>query len=118
MKANEIRQSFIKFFTEREHQVVPSSSLIPADQTVLLTTAGMQQFVPYLSGQTKPSYQRAVSVQKCFRTADIEQVGDDSHHTFFEMLGNWSFGDYGKKEAIDWAVEYLTNVLKLDIKRL
>ena len=117
MTSKEIKKKFLSFFKGRGHTVVPSSSLIPADPTVLLTTAGMQQFVPYLSGKVKPPYRRACSIQKCFRTPDIDEVGDDSHHTFFEMLGNWSFGDpedplgigagYFKCEAISWAVEFL-----------
>jgi len=106
--SEEIKNKFIQFFLNKGHELVPSSSLIPADQTALLTTAGMQQFVPYLSGKVEPPYRRALSVQKCFRTTDIEGVGDASHHTFFEMLGNWSFGDYYKQESIDWALELLT----------
>ncbi|MFH1657582.1 MAG: alanine--tRNA ligase [bacterium] len=118
MEPTQLRDKFLEFFAKVEHKIIPSSSLIPDDSSVLLTTAGMQQFVPYLSGQVEPPYKRACSVQKCFRTGDIEEVGDDTHHTFFEMLGNWSFGDYFKKEAIVWALDFLTNVCKLDKNKL
>ncbi len=113
-----IRQKFLDFFKKRGHQIVPSSSLIPDDPSVLLTTAGMQQFVPYLTGQVKPPYQRACSVQKCFRINDIDAVGDETHHTFFEMLGNWSFGDYFKKGAIDYALEFLNKECGLPPEKL
>jgi alanyl-tRNA synthetase len=106
MTSQEIRQKFLDFFKKKGHQIVPSSSLIPDDPTALLTSAGMQQFVPYLTGQVKPPYKRTCSVQKCFRVSDLDEVGDETHHTFFEMLGNWSFGDYFKKEAIDYALEF------------
>ncbi|MDD4996013.1 MAG: alanine--tRNA ligase [Patescibacteria group bacterium] len=118
MKAEQIRKRFIEFFKEKGHQVVSSSSLIPADPTALFTSAGMQQFVPYLSGKDDPPYKRACSVQKCFRTSDIDEVGDEFHHTFFEMLGNWSFGDYSKKEAINWALELLVDCYHLEKDRL
>ena len=107
MTSQEIRQKFLDFFKKKAHQIVPSSSLIPDDPTVLLTSAGIQQFIPYLTGQVKPSYKRACSVQKCFRVVDLDEVGDEIHHTFFEMLGNWSFGDYFKEGAIDYALEFL-----------
>lgn len=87
--------------------MVESSSLVPADLTSLFTSAGMQQFVPYLSGEREPPFRRACSAQKCVRVNDIEEVGDETHHTFFEMLGNWSFGDYFKKKAVDYALEFL-----------
>lgn len=118
MKTQQIRKTFLDFFKKRGHQIVASSSLMPADPTVLFTTAGMQQFSPYLSGEAEPPYRRVASVQKCFRTSDIDAVGDDFHHTFFEMLGNWSFGDYFKKEAIEMAVELLTKEFKIDKERL
>src|SRR5215218_5005721 len=119
MKSSEIRQRFIDFFVERDHRLYKSSSLIPHnDPTVLLTTAGMQQFINYFTGQETPPAPRAVSAQKCFRTADIEEVGDPSHLTFFEMLGNFSFGDYFKKEAIEWAWEFLTGELGIAPERL
>ncbi len=116
--ANYIRESFLNFFKEKGHQVVASSSLIPADPTVLFTSAGMQQFAPYLSGETEPPYRRACSVQKCFRTSDIDEVGDGFHHTYFEMLGNWSFGDYFKERAVAWALELLINVYNLPKDKL
>ena len=117
--SSEIRRRFLDFFVEKDHRLYPSSSLIPHnDPTVLLTTAGMQQFITYFTGQDRPPTPRATSAQKCFRTQDIEDVGDPSHLTFFEMLGNFSFGDYFKKEAIEWAWEFLTNQLCLPPQRL
>src|SRR3712207_7702877 len=119
MQSSDIRQRFLDFFVERDHRLYPSSSLIPHnDPTVLLTTAGMQQFITYFTGQDRPPTPRAVSAQKCFRTQDIEEVGDPSHLTFFEMLGNFSFGDYFKKEAIEWAWDFLTQELGLPAERL
>ena len=118
MTSREIRNKFLKFFENKGHTIASSSSLIPDDPSVLLTTAGMQQFASYLSGQVKPPYKRACSVQKCFRTVDIDEVGDETHHTFFEMLGNWSFGDYFKKEAIDYALEFLISELKIPVDKL
>src|SRR5919112_1051957 len=119
MKSSEIRQRFLDFFVERDHRLYKSSSLIPHnDPTVLLTTAGMQQFINYFTGQETPPAPRAVSAQKCFRTQDIEEVGDPSRLTFFEMLGNFSFGDYFKKEAIEWAWEFLTEDLGIAPERL
>ncbi|MCQ2743208.1 MAG: alanine--tRNA ligase [bacterium] len=126
LKGNEIRQLFLDYFKEkREHTVVESSSLVPDNPTVLLTTAGMLQFLPMFLGIVKPPYNppRATSCQKCARAggkdSDIENVGrTPRHHTFFEMLGNFSFGDYYKKEIIPWAWEFVTEVLKLDKDRL
>jgi alanyl-tRNA synthetase len=119
MQSEEIRRRFLDFFAERGHRLYPSASLIPHnDPTVLLTTAGMQQFITYFTGQDRPPTPRATSAQKCFRTQDIEEVGDESHLTFFEMLGNFSFGDYFKKEAIDWAWEFCTRDLGLFPERL
>jgi alanyl-tRNA synthetase len=119
MQSNEIRRRFLDFFKERDHRPYPSASLIPHnDPTVLLTTAGMQQFITYFTGQDRPPIPRATSAQKCFRTQDIEEVGDQSHLTFFEMLGNFSFGDYFKEEAIDWAWEFCTRDLGLPPERL
>ncbi|HVF02679.1 MAG TPA: alanine--tRNA ligase [Rubrobacteraceae bacterium] len=119
MQSHEIRQRYLKFFEKRGHKLYSSSSLVPHnDPTVLLTTAGMQQFINYFTGQDEPPTPRATSVQKCFRTVDLEEVGDSTHLTFFEMLGNFSFGDYFKKEAIGWAWEFLTEELGLPSERL
>jgi alanyl-tRNA synthetase len=119
MQSHEIRKKYLDFFVDREHRLYPSSSLVPHnDPTVLLTTAGMQQFINYFTGQERPPSPRATSVQKCFRTVDLEEVGDPTHLTFFEMLGNFSFGDYFKREAIEWAWELLTGELKLPPERL
>jgi alanyl-tRNA synthetase len=119
MQSSEIRRRFLGFFTGRGHRQYASSSLIPhEDPTVLLTTAGMQQFITYFTGQDRPPSPRAASAQKCFRTQDIEDVGDPSHLTFFEMLGNFSFGDYFKKEAIEWAWGFLTEELGIPPERL
>lgn len=124
MKANDLRRRFIDFFVSKGHAEIGSSSLIPEnDPTVLFTTAGMHPLVPYLMGEEHPAGKRLVDVQKCIRTDDIDEVGDPTHCTFFEMLGNWSLGDYFKKEAIQWSYEFLTNPLEkggigLDPKRL
>lgn len=122
MEASQLRKAFLNFFKEKGHKIVPSSSLIPQDQTVLFTTAGMQQFTLYFLGEKdviKDFGQRTLtSIQKCFRSDDIEKVGDDTHHTFFEMLGNWSIGKdeksgYFKERAIELALEFLTEKLNL-----
>ncbi|MBK5227114.1 MAG: alanine--tRNA ligase [Actinobacteria bacterium] len=114
MKTREIRDRFFTFFKERDHHLVPSSSLVPGDPSLLLTNAGMNQFKPYFQGDQSPPFPRAMSVQKCFRTTDIDEVGDHSHLTFFEMLGNFSFGDYYKEKAIPWAWELVTEAYGLD----
>jgi alanyl-tRNA synthetase len=116
MNSDEIRKRFINFFQAKGHTIVPSSSLVPEnDSSVLFTTAGMQQFKPYYLGEKSPYGQNVVSVQKCVRTGDIDEVGDDTHLTFFEMLGNFSFGGYWKKEAIAYAHEFITKELGLTI---
>jgi alanyl-tRNA synthetase len=117
--SDEIRAAFIHFWQDRDSHLQPSSSLIPHnDPTVLLTTAGMQQFVPYFLGKERSPFPRYVSVQKCFRTSDIDEVGDRSHLTFFEMLGNFSVGDYFKAEVIPWALQFSTEHLGLDQERI
>ncbi|MCE9628666.1 MAG: alanine--tRNA ligase [Candidatus Vogelbacteria bacterium] len=122
MTSNEIRQRFLDFFARREHVILPSAPLVPEnDPSVLFNTAGMQPLVPYLLGQPHPQGVRLVNAQKCVRTVDIDDIGDNTHATFFEMLGNWSLGDYFKEEAIEWSYKFLTNEeegLGLDPNRL
>ncbi|MBQ9369735.1 MAG: alanine--tRNA ligase, partial [Clostridia bacterium] len=114
-----LRSLYLNFFKDRGHAVIQGASLIPEnDPTVLFTTAGMHPLVPYLCGEKHPQGTRLTDVQKCVRTGDIDEVGDNTHCTFFEMLGNWSLGDYFKKEAISWSYEFLTGVLKIDPSRL
>lgn len=116
MKAKEIRQKYLDFFKQKGHSIIPSAPLLPEnDPTVLFTTAGMHPLVPYLLGEEHPGGKRLVSVQKCIRTGDIDEVGDNTHLTFFEMLGNWSLGDYFKKEAIEMSFEFLTEKEWLNI---
>lgn len=122
MTSNQIREKFLKFFEEKGHSVIPSASLIPEnDNSVLFTTAGMQPLVPYLLGKEHSKGLRLASAQKCLRTGDIDDIGDNRHLTFFEMLGNWSLGDYFKEESIAWSFEFLTSKEKglgLDASRL
>lgn len=119
LNSAELRSTYLNFFKERGHAVIGSASLIPEnDPTVLFTTAGMHPLVPYLSGEKHPAGTRLTDVQKCVRTGDIDSVGDSSHCTFFEMLGNWSLGDYFKQESISWSWELLTSVLGISKDRL
>jgi len=119
MNSSELRQKYLDFFKSKGHTIVPSASLVPEnDPTVLFTTAGMHPLVPYLLGEKHPEGTRLVSAQKCIRTGDIDDVGDDTHLTFFEMLGNWSLGDYWKEEVIKWSFEFLTKELNIPIERL
>ncbi|MBI2498996.1 alanine--tRNA ligase [Candidatus Woesearchaeota archaeon] len=112
-------KEYLDFFKSKNHKEIPNVSLIPEnDPTVLFTTAGMHPLVPFLLGQKHPLGERLCNVQKCIRTQDIEEVGDEVHHTFFEMLGNWSLGDYFKKEAIEYSFEFLTKVLKITKEKL
>jgi len=117
--SNEIRSKYLKFFADRGHAVIPSASLVPEnDPTTLFTGSGMQPLLPYLLGQPHPKGKRVADSQKSFRAADIEEVGDNRHTTFFEMLGNWSLGDYFKQEQLPWFYEFLTKEVGLDPKKL
>ena len=108
--AEQLRNLYLKFFESKGHKIIPSASLIPEnDPSVLFTTAGMHPLVPYLLGEKHPAGNRLTDVQKCVRTGDIDEVGDNSHCTFFEMLGNWSLGDYFNEQAIEWSFEFLTS---------
>lgn len=119
MTVSEVRRKYLEFFKSKEHVIVPSSSLVPEnDPTTLFTGSGMQPMVPYLLGETHPQGKRIVDSQKCFRSGDIEEVGDNRHTTFFEMLGNWSLGDYFKKDQLAWVFEFLVDEIKLNPKQL
>ena len=124
MKSSEIRQKFLDFFEKKQHKIYPSAPIVNKDDpTLMFTNAGMNQFKDFFLGNKTPDNRRAADTQKCLRVSgkhnDLEEVGIDSyHHTMFEMLGNWSFGDYFKEEAIDWAWELLTKELDLDPNRL
>ena len=119
LKSYELREKYLKFFESQGHKIIPSASLIPEnDPSVLFTTAGMHPLVPYLLGQKHPDGKRLTDVQKCVRTCDIDEVGDNTHCTFFEMLGNWSLGDYFKKESITFSFKFLTEVLEIPVEKL
>lgn len=119
MNRKQLIKKYIEYFKSKDHKEIPNASLIPEnDPTVLFTTAGMHPLVPFLLGQKHPQGKRLVNVQRCIRTGDIESVGDTTHHTFFEMLGNWSLGDYFKKEAIEYTFEFLTKKLNIPIEKL
>ena len=119
MKNIDLKNTFLKFFESKGHKIIPSAPIIPEnDPTCLFNTAGMQPLVPYLKGEKHPEGKRLTDVQKCFRTNDLDSIGDTTHHTFFEMLGNWSLGDYFKEDAISWSFELLTKHLNIPVNRL
>ena len=119
LTVDELRRMFLEFFEARQHRRIPSAALIPhSDPTLLFTTAGMVQFKPYFMGLEEPPSPRLTSIQRCLRTTDSEEVGDENHLTLFEMLGNFSIGDYFKEEVIDWAWEFLVEKLGLDPDKL
>src|SRR5580700_9985037 len=119
MTTQEIRAAYLTFFQERQHTVIPRALLVPQnDPTTLFTGSGMQPLIPYLLGEPHPKGARLTNSQTCLRAQDIEEVGDNRHTTFFEMLGNWSLGDYFKQEQLTWFFEFLTEVVGLDPKRL
>jgi alanyl-tRNA synthetase len=119
MNAQEIRNAYLQFFNQREHAIIPRAQLIPFnDPTTLFTGSGMQPLLPFLLGQPHPAGVRLVDSQTCLRAQDIEDVGDNRHTTFFEMLGNWSMGDYFKEQQIRWFFEFLVDVVKLDPNKI
>lgn len=119
MESLNLREKYINFFESKGHKQIPSAPVVPEnDPSVLFNTAGMQPLVPYLLGEPHPYGKRLCDYQKCMRTNDLDEVGDVTHHTFFEMLGNWSLGDYFKKESITWSFEFLTKVLEIPLERL
>ena len=114
-----VKDLYINYFVSKGHKQIPSAPVVPEnDPSVLFNTAGMQQLVPYLMGQNHPYGTRLCDYQKCIRTNDLDEIGDKTHHTFFEMLGNWSLGDYFKEESINYSFEFLTKELKLPLDRL
>ena len=118
MNRKELIEKYLSFFKSKGHKEIPNASLIPKnDPTVLFTTAGMHPIVPYLLNQPHPLGKKLCNVQRCIRTGDIDEVGDEVHHTFFEMLGNWSLGDYFKKEAIEYTFEFHNKILKIPIEK-
>ena len=119
MNTIDLKDTYLKFFESKGHKIIPSAPIIPEnDPTCLFNTAGMQPLVPYLKGEPHPQGTRLADVQKCFRTNDLDSIGDTTHHTFFEMLGNWSLGDYFKKESISWSFELLTKYLNIPVEKL
>src|SRR6476469_4424737 len=119
MTTNEIRAAYLKFFEDRGHTIIPRANIVPKeDATTLFTGSGMQPMIPYLLGETHPDGVRLTDSQVCFRAEDIDEVGDNRHTTAFEMLGNWSLGDYFKKEQLPWVFEFLTKVVGLDPQKV
>src|ERR1700737_3140342 len=119
MNAQEIRKAYLDFFTKKQHVVIPRALLVPQnDPTTLFTGSGMQPLIPYLLGEKHPNGTRLVDSQTCLRAQDIEEVGDNRHTTFFEMLGNWSLGEYFKEQQIEWMFEFLTDVVGIDPSKL
>ena len=114
-----LKDLYINYFISKGHKQIPSAPVVPEnDPSVLFNTAGMQPLIPYLMGQSHPYGTRLVDYQKCIRTNDLDSIGDVTHHTFFEMLGNWSLGDYFKEESIEYSFDFLTNVLNIPVERL
>ena len=114
-----LKEKYINFFVGKGHKEIPSAPVVPEnDPSVLFNTAGMQPLIPYLMGETHPYGTRLVDAQKCIRTNDLDEVGDKTHHTFFEMLGNWSLGDYFKTESMSWSFEFLTDILKIPVNKI